>query len=100
MNNEKTNSAVRVLRIIKALKGKSLTGLSNKALAEGLAESPVNISRAVATLINEGFVVKLDTGNFALSTQVLQIAFRHSKEISATVERIQELEQRIQAGAH
>ena len=39
--SEKLNGTRRALRIIKALKGKSTSGVSNKALAEALNESVV-----------------------------------------------------------
>ncbi|MDE4029510.1 helix-turn-helix domain-containing protein, partial [Glaesserella parasuis] len=66
--SEKINSTQRALRILKALKGRTLTGLSNKELADRLNESPVNITRSLQALIAEGLVVKLEeTGRFALS---------------------------------
>ncbi|UEA17778.1 IclR family transcriptional regulator [Pasteurella canis] len=96
-----TNSkpARRVLNIIRALKGFSLTGLSNSQLAERLNESQVNISRALAVLLDEGFVIRLAEDRFALSIQVLQIATAHANECNLAIEKVEQLNQRIAAGA-
>lgn len=97
---EKTNSTGRALRVLKALKGKTLTGLSNKELAERLEESPVNITRALKVLIDEGLVVKLEeTGRFALSIQMLQIAVTHQRDTEKMQARMAEMDQRVNAGA-
>lgn len=97
---EKTNSTGRALRVLKALKGKTLTGLSNKELAERLEESPVNITRALKVLIDEGLVVKLEeTGRFALSIQMLQIAVTHQRDTEKMQARMAEIDQRVNAGA-
>ncbi|MDP8162830.1 IclR family transcriptional regulator [Pasteurella skyensis] len=96
---EKTNTTQRALRIVKALKGKSLVGLSNKELADTLDESPVNITRAVANLVTEGFVTQLETGRYALSVQLLQIAVAHTRELQVANDRITQLGQRVQAGS-
>lgn len=92
--SEKTNSVKRALRVIKALKGKSLTGLSNKELAERLNENPVNITRAIQALMEEGFVTKLDNGLFALSLQITQIGVTHLTEIDNAKRRLEQLTQR------
>lgn len=89
----------RVLNVIRALKGYSLGGLSNTEIAERLHESPVNITRALAVLIDEGFAIKLDNGRFALSIQALQIATAHSNECNSAIDRVHQLNQRIAAGA-
>ena len=88
--NEKLNGTRRALRIIKALKGKSTSGVSNKALAEALDESPVNI----AILVDEGFVTRLDNGLYALSIQLTQIAMSHLSEIDKAQSRLDQLKQR------
>ncbi|SFQ52439.1 helix-turn-helix domain-containing protein, partial [Ectopseudomonas toyotomiensis] len=67
-----SDSGARILRVLKALKGYSLTGISNGELAKGLGESPANINRAINTLIAEGLAVKLDNGRFAPSIALLQ----------------------------
>lgn len=100
MNKPQTSSSgTRILRVLKALRGRSLDGLSNSDLAKALDESPANINRALNTLIEEGMAQKLDSGRFALSVQVLQIAVTHSNEIARAQNRINELNQRVLAGS-
>lgn len=100
MTNPRTSdSGARILRVLKALKGYSLTGISNGELAKGLSESPANINRAVNTLIAEGLAVKLDNGRFAPSIALLQIAQAHANEMNAMQHRITETNQRVLAGA-
>ncbi|HAT1685148.1 TPA: helix-turn-helix domain-containing protein [Klebsiella oxytoca] len=99
--SEKVNSTLcRGLRILKALKGKSLHGLSNKELAKALGESEANISRAISSLIKEGMVQRLDTGRYAPGMQLLFIAQAFSNEMATAQARIAELNQRVLAGSH
>ena len=60
------SAAARVLRVFKALKGHTVTGLSNAELAQLAHDSPSNITRAMQTLIEEGMAVKLDNGRGVL----------------------------------
>lgn len=62
MSENVNTSLRRGLRILKALKGKSLLGLSNKELAKALGESEANISRAMGALIEEGMAQLSTTG--------------------------------------
>lgn len=94
-----TNSAGRALQILKLLKGHSITGLSNKEIADSLNESASNISRALAVLVGEGLVIKLHTGRYAHSVQMLQIATAHANEIAKAQDRFNELNQRVLAGS-
>lgn len=94
-----STSATRTLNIVKTLKGHSLNGLSNQEIATALKESPSNITRAIDTLISAGMVRKLETGRFALSVQTLQIAVSHLKEMEKAKHQIDELNQRVLAGA-
>ncbi|GJJ80778.1 MULTISPECIES: helix-turn-helix domain-containing protein [Pasteurella] len=100
MGKEKPNSAERVLRIIKVLQHNSFTGLANKELAEALDESPANITRTLDVLIREGFVIKLDTGKFAFSPLLAQIAMRHSVNMDKASHHIQELKQRVETAMY
>lgn len=93
------SSALKVLTVMKALKGHSLVGLSNNELAKALGESPTTINRCLNTLIEAGLATKLDTGRFAFSTGMLQIAQSHANEMNRATSRIQELTQRIHAGS-
>lgn len=93
------SAAARVLRVLKALKGHTVTGLSNTELAQLTQDSPSNITRAMQTLIEEGLAVKLDNGRFAHSVGVLQIAQAHAEHMARLTNRMQELNQRIAAGS-
>lgn len=93
------SAAARVLRVLKALKGHTVTGLSNTELAQLAGESPSNITRAMQTLIEEGLAVKLDNGRFAHSVGVLQIAQAHAEHMARLQSRMQEINQRIAAGS-
>lgn len=98
--NEKPNGTQRALRIISALKGRTFNGASNKELAEAIGDSAVNVSRTLKVLIEEGFVVKLtETGRFALSMRILQIAETHRREMDRMQHRMAESDQRITAGS-
>ncbi|HEB7430609.1 TPA: helix-turn-helix domain-containing protein [Salmonella enterica subsp. enterica serovar Hvittingfoss] len=90
----------RGLRIMKALKGKSLHGLSNRELAKALGESDANITRAMGVLIAEGMVQRLESGRYVPGMQLLYIAQAFSNEMAAGQARIAELNQRVLAGSH
>lgn len=62
-----SSSATRTLRVLIALKGYTMTGLSNGELAKALNVSPANISRDLATLVDVGLVIQLDNGRYAHS---------------------------------
>lgn len=94
-----STSGSRTLRVLKALKGYTLTGLSNSDIAKKINESPVNVTRSLKTLIQEGLVIKLDNGLFAHSVQMLQIAQAHAIHINKMQDQITEITQRITAGA-
>jgi len=94
-NDRISSSALKVLTVLKALKGHTFVGLSNSDLAKGLEETPTTINRCLNTLIEAGLAVKLDNGRFALSVGMLQIAVAHANEMGRAADRIQELTQRI-----
>jgi DNA-binding IclR family transcriptional regulator len=94
-----SDSGARVLRVLKALRGHTFTGLSNSELAKALGESPATINRCLNTLIAEGMATRLDTGRFALSIATLQIAQAHAEEMARAQNRINEINQRVLAGA-
>jgi DNA-binding IclR family transcriptional regulator len=98
--SEKATSATRVLRVLSALKGKTLTGMSNSELAAAVGESPTAITRCMSTLIAEGFAMRHDSGRFSLSVKCLQIAQAHASELARAQGRIDELNQRVNAGAN
>jgi len=94
------NSAQRVLRVWKALRGHTLTGLSNQELAELTGDSPANVSRALATLMAESLVTKFENGRYAHGIATLQIAQAHANHCERLSARIAETNQRIAAGVH
>lgn len=94
-----SESALRVLRVMKALKGHTLHGLSNSELAKALSESPANITRCMDTLIEAGLATRLETGRFAPGIALLQIAQAHANEMAHAQSRINEINQRVLAGA-
>ncbi|HBV4911584.1 TPA: helix-turn-helix domain-containing protein [Serratia marcescens] len=94
-----SSSGARILRVLKALRGHALNGISNGELASALGESPANINRALNTLIEEGLAMKLDNGRFAPGVQLLQIAMAHSNEMARAQDRINEINQRVMAGS-
>lgn len=95
----KSSSARRALRVLALLKGHTLNGLSNGEIAKALGESPVNITRALDVLMAEGFVSRLESGRYAHSITTLQIAQAHANEMDRASCRIQEINQRVAAGA-
>ncbi|EPB9486890.1 MULTISPECIES: helix-turn-helix domain-containing protein [Citrobacter] len=94
-----SSSGSRILKVIKALRGHALNGVSNGELASALSESPASINRALNTLIEEGFAIKLDNGRYAPSVQLLQIAMAHSNEMARAQDRINEINQRVMSGS-
>jgi DNA-binding IclR family transcriptional regulator len=84
---------------MKLLKGHTLDGLSNGEIAQALGESAVNISRALAVLVDEGVASRLETGRYAPSIALLQIAQAHADEMARVNNRMSEINQRVMAGA-
>ncbi len=82
------NSISSAVRVLKAVKGYTLTGISNSAIASLFNDTPPNLSRALKTLIDEGLVVKLDNGLFAHSIEMLRIAQAHAEHINTIQDRI------------
>ncbi|EHN5173282.1 helix-turn-helix domain-containing protein [Salmonella enterica] len=99
MNDNASLSLRRGLRILKALKGHSLNGLSNQELARALNESPANITRTLSALVLEGMAQRLESGRYAPGMQLLYIAQSFSNEMAAGQARIAELNQRVLAGS-
>lgn len=95
-----SRSGLKCLKVLKALKGQTLTGLSNGDLAKALDESPATINRCLNTLIEAGMATQLDTGRYAHSVALLQIAQAYANEMDRTSARIHELTQRVAAGSH
>ncbi|HBO0095221.1 helix-turn-helix domain-containing protein [Pseudomonas aeruginosa] len=100
MTTKRVNeTALRVLRVLIALKGHTLTGLSNGEVAKALGESPANITRYMQTLIEAGLVERREDGRFAHSVSMLQIAQAHADHVSRMQNRINEINRRVAAGS-
>ncbi|SNS06004.1 IclR helix-turn-helix domain-containing protein [Humidesulfovibrio mexicanus] len=99
MKDNTISSARRALRVLKILKGHTITGISNKEISESLGESPVNVSRALAELEAEGLATKLDNGRWAHSVAMLQISAAHTAHMASLQDRMSEINQRVAAGA-
>ncbi|BEH14284.1 helix-turn-helix domain-containing protein [Marinobacter shengliensis] len=95
-----SRSGAKCLKVLFALSGHSLTGLSNTELSKALGESPATINRCLNTLVAEGAVIKLVTGRYAPGIRILQIAVRHHREFSNMRDRMDEIDQRVLAGAN
>jgi len=89
-----SSSTQRACRVLKALRGHTLNGVSNIDLSKQLNESPTNITRALQDLMAEDLVVKLDNGNFAHGRQTEQIALAHLQALQQAQARVQEHLQR------
>lgn len=91
-------SAEKVLKVLKALRGYSLQGISNRDLAQKLNESPSQITRALQTLVSEGLAKKDENDLYTLGTSIIQIAKSHFNEVERAKARIAEIEQRTSVG--
>lgn len=87
-------SGQKVLKVLKALRGHSLNGVSNQQLAEQLNESPSAITRALQTLAEEGLAKREDNGLYTLGISVIQIANAHASELQRAEARLSEFKQR------
>lgn len=90
----------RTLAILGALKGRSISGASVTDLAKATGIPAPTVTRILATMVADNYVIKLDTGRYAHSVRMLQIAQSHANEMSRTQDRISELVQRVNAGSN
>lgn len=89
----------RALQILKIMKGCTVNGLPLAQIALAIDNTQINTLRTIETLVEEGFMQKLDSGNYALSTQFLQIAIEYHREMQKARSYLDGLEQRVQAGS-
>jgi DNA-binding IclR family transcriptional regulator len=99
MKTDTISSARRALRVLKMLKGHTMTGISNKELIAGLGMNAVNVSRALSDLEAEGLATKLENGRWAHSVAMLQIATAHSSHMANLADRMSEINRRVAVGA-
>lgn len=87
-------SASKVLKVLKAMRGHSLSGVTNQKLSQQLGEPPATITRALQTLVEEGLAKQEDDGTYTLSAAFVQMAKAHATEVDRAKARIAEFEQR------
>ena len=90
-------SGGKILKVLKALKGRSLKGIALSDLAKELNESASQVHRALQTLIQEGLASQMDDGSYALGRELIAIAHAHSDEINRAQSHISEHIQRVGA---
>ncbi|EPL0707008.1 MarR family transcriptional regulator [Acinetobacter baumannii] len=88
-------SAGKVLKVLFALRGHYVMGISNKQLSESLNETPVFITRALQTLEADGWAEKRDNGNYAPSMKAIRFASACKEEYDRLKARIDEYEKRL-----
>ncbi|WP_277560681.1 helix-turn-helix domain-containing protein [Acinetobacter beijerinckii] len=87
-------SASKVLKVLKAMRGHSLSGVTNQKLSQQLGEPPATITRALQTLVEEGLAKQEADGTYTLSAAFVQMAKAHATEVDRAKARIAEFEQR------
>lgn len=88
-------SAEKVLKVLYALRGQYIFGLSNKQLSESLNETPSSITRALQTLEADGWAEKRENGNYAPSMKAVRFSTACKEEHDRTEARLAEYKQRL-----
>lgn len=89
-------SAEAVLKVLYALRGHWVFGVSNKTLSESLNESPSKITRALQTLEADGWAEKRESGNYAPSMKAVRFSTACKDEHDRTEARLAEYKQRLE----
>lgn len=98
-NDKRTqSSAIRALRVLDALKGHTITGLSNQQICQATGYISSGVSLALNTLQAEGYVTQLENGRWAHSIKYLQAAQAHTEHVTRMRDRINDINARIAAG--
>lgn len=100
MTAKNTSSATKVLNVLDALKGHTLSGVSNGDIAKQLKMPAPTVSRCLATLVEAGYATHLDNGRYALSVKALAIGQAYANEMVRASDRINELNQRVMAASN
>lgn len=88
-------STKRALKIIKAMRSATFSGISVTELAQSVGTSAVNICRGLDDLMDEGMVEKRDDGRYQLSVAMLQIAAAYQTDYNRIASRLAEINNRI-----
>lgn len=99
MSTDKSSYLHKGVRVLKELKGHSLSGMSNQELCRATGIMPSGISRIMQVLIEEGLAERRSDGRFSLSIGMLQIAQSHANEMQRARDRINELQSRVAIGS-
>lgn len=91
-----SKSLLRPLLIIKILRGRTFTGVSNAEISKILNEDPSQVTRALNALIHAGFVERLGNGLYALSSELVGIATQHMRDVNSLQAKINELNQKVE----
>ncbi|AYO54936.1 helix-turn-helix domain-containing protein [Acinetobacter wuhouensis] len=93
-------SAEKVLDVLIALTGHSLTGAKLNDIAKRIGENPAQVFRQLQTLISKGFAAQMDDGSYALGNKLVSIAHAHSDEINRAQNHLSEHVQRVAVGVN
>ena len=85
----------RALKIIKAMRSATFSGISVTELAASLGTSAANICRDLDDLASEGMVEKRDDGRYQLSVALLKIATAYQADYNRMSSRLAEINSRI-----
>ncbi len=90
------NATKRALKIIKAMRSATFSGISVTELSKAINTSAANICRDLDDLVSEGMVEKRDDGRYQLSVAMLQIASAYQADYNRMSSRLSEINNRIQ----
>lgn len=85
-------SALKVLKVLEALSGYAVTGVSNTALAKALGTSPASITHAIDTITEMGWVRKDEaSGHFHPTPRMGQVFMRVLSDIAKAEQQVADL---------
>ncbi|ERL56166.1 IclR family transcriptional regulator [Psychrobacter aquaticus] len=90
------NATKRALKVIKAMRSATFSGISVTELAKTIDTSAANICRDLDDLVSEGMAEKRDDGRYQLSVAMLQIATAYQTDYNRMSSRLAEINNRIQ----
>lgn len=99
MTRSTDNAAQRALKITELLFRYVLEGLPNKAIAKNLGYSEANVCRDLSLLAEAGWVIKLDNGNYGISTKPVALVQCYTLYMSEYNARSNDFQNRVLAQA-
>jgi len=82
----------RCAHVLEMLCGAVPHGMSNKAIAEALREPPSYVTRAAAELTAIGWVEKLPSGNFGVTTRFSRLSFKVMAAFEKEQQRLSDMQ--------